>query len=54
MQSLKEKLNIKCVQHFNLVLQNMKSHIPGHMTLLQEHETLAEVRLKEWDVFVIL
>ncbi|XP_022327026.2 uncharacterized protein LOC111126576 isoform X7 [Crassostrea virginica] len=42
-QSLKEKLNIKCVQHFNLVLQNMKSHIPGHMTLLQEHETLAEI-----------
>ncbi|XP_048772216.2 uncharacterized protein LOC125678112 isoform X7 [Ostrea edulis] len=42
-QSLKEKLNIKCVPHFNLVLQNMKFHIPGHMTLLQEHETLAEI-----------
>lgn len=42
-QSLKEKLNIKRVQHFNLVLQNMKSHGPCQMTLLQEHETLAEV-----------
>lgn len=42
-QSLKEKLNIKRVQHFNLVLQNMKSHGPSQMTLLQEHETLAEV-----------
>ncbi|XP_062569111.1 uncharacterized protein LOC134231205 isoform X2 [Saccostrea cucullata] len=45
-QSLKEKLNIKCVQHFNLVLQNMKSHSPGHMTLLQEQDTLAEIAAK--------
>lgn len=41
--SLQEKLNLKCVQHFNLVLHNMKSHMPGRMTLLQEHETVAEV-----------
>ncbi|XP_061164682.1 uncharacterized protein LOC133173697 isoform X4 [Saccostrea echinata] len=45
-QSLKEKLNIKCVQHFNLVLQNMKSHSPSHMTLLQEQDTLAEIAAK--------
>ena len=42
--SLQEKLNLKCVQHFNLVLHNVKSHMPGRMTLLQEHETVAEVR----------
>ena len=41
--SLQEKLNLKCVQHFNLVLHNMKSHMPGRMTLLQEHETVSEV-----------
>ena len=41
--SLQEKLNLKCVQHFNLVLHNVKSHMPGRMTLLQEHETVAEV-----------
>ncbi|KAK3099480.1 hypothetical protein FSP39_005085, partial [Pinctada imbricata] len=42
-QSLVEKLNIHCVKHFNLVLQNTKSSQPGRMTLLQEQETLAEI-----------
>ncbi|XP_060597612.1 serine-rich adhesin for platelets-like isoform X4 [Ruditapes philippinarum] len=41
--SLQEKLNIKCIQHFNLVLHNMKSHMPGRMTLLQDHETVSEI-----------
>ncbi|XP_021346242.1 uncharacterized protein LOC110445782 isoform X4 [Mizuhopecten yessoensis] len=41
--SLQEKLGIKSVKYFNLVLQNMKSHIPGRLTLLQDHETLAEI-----------
>ncbi|XP_053399277.1 uncharacterized protein LOC123557003 isoform X4 [Mercenaria mercenaria] len=41
--SLQEKLNIKCIHHFNLVLHNMKSHMPGHMTLLQDHETVSEI-----------
>ena len=43
--SLQEKLNIRCVHHFNLVLQNMKNNTgtAAKMTLLQEHETLAEV-----------
>lgn len=41
--SLQEKLNLKCVQHFSLVLHNMKSHVTGRMTLLQEHETIAEI-----------
>ena len=45
--SLQEKLNIRCVHHFNLVLQNMKNNTgtAAKMTLLQEHETLAEVRV---------
>ncbi|KAL4230083.1 Frmpd3p [Mactra antiquata] len=41
--SLQEKLNIKCIHHFNLVLHNMKSHMPGRMTLLQDHETVSEI-----------
>ncbi|XP_060073323.1 uncharacterized protein LOC132553128 [Ylistrum balloti] len=41
--SLQEKLGIKSVKYFNLVLQNMKSHIPGRLTILQDHETLAEI-----------
>lgn len=41
--SLQEKLSIKKIQHFNLVLLNTKSHMPNRVTLLQEHETLAEV-----------
>ncbi|GFS04009.1 FERM and PDZ domain-containing protein 4 [Elysia marginata] len=44
--SLQEKLNISCSQHFCLMLQNMKSNIPGKMTLLQEQETLAELAAK--------
>ncbi|XP_041357056.1 uncharacterized protein LOC121374154 isoform X2 [Gigantopelta aegis] len=43
MDSLKEKLNLKCIQHFNVVLQNMKNNTAGKMTLLEEHETLAEI-----------
>jgi len=43
--SLQEKLNIKDIHHFNLVLHNMKSHMPGRMMLLQEHETVAEVTM---------
>ncbi|XP_071086775.1 uncharacterized protein [Haliotis cracherodii] len=43
MQSLQEKLNIQCIHHFNVVLQNMKNNTAGKMTLLQEHETLAEI-----------
>jgi hypothetical protein len=42
--SLQEKLSIKKIQHFNLVLLNVKSHMPNRVILLQEHETLAEVR----------
>ncbi|XP_052796628.1 uncharacterized protein LOC128229029 isoform X3 [Mya arenaria] len=41
--SLQEKLNIKDIHHFSLVLHNMKSHMPARMTLLQEHETVAEI-----------
>ncbi|CAG5136864.1 unnamed protein product, partial [Candidula unifasciata] len=41
--SLQEKLNITCTHHFSLVLQNMKSNVPGKMTLLQDHENLAEL-----------
>ncbi|XP_069130400.1 uncharacterized protein [Argopecten irradians] len=41
--SLQEKLGIKSVKYFNLVLQNMKSHIPGRLTILQDHETLADI-----------
>ncbi|XP_071126713.1 uro-adherence factor A-like isoform X3 [Mytilus edulis] len=44
--SLQEKLSIKKVQHFNLVLLNIKSHMPNRVTLLQEHETLAEIASK--------
>ncbi|XP_059147395.1 uncharacterized protein LOC131935096 isoform X2 [Physella acuta] len=41
--SLLEKLNISCRQHFCLMLQNMKSNVPGHVTLLEEHETLVDL-----------
>ncbi|XP_052077142.1 uncharacterized protein LOC127715157 isoform X6 [Mytilus californianus] len=44
--SLQEKLSIKKIQHFNLVLLNIKSHMPNRVTLLQEHETLAEIASK--------
>ena len=43
LNSLQEKLNISCVENFSLVLQNMKSSSHGKMSLLQEHESLAEV-----------
>ena len=43
MDSLKEKLNLRCIQHFNVVLQNMKNNTAGKMTLLEAHETLADV-----------
>ncbi|XP_052276810.1 uncharacterized protein LOC127876023 isoform X3 [Dreissena polymorpha] len=41
--SIQEKLSIKDVVHFNLVLHNMKSLMPGRMTLLQDHETVSEI-----------
>ncbi|KAH9519888.1 FERM and PDZ domain-containing protein 4 [Bulinus truncatus] len=41
--SLQEKLNISSTHHFCLMLQNMKNNVPGHMTLLDEHETLADI-----------
>ena len=44
LNSLQEKLNIGCVENFSLVLQNMKSSSHGKMSLLQEHESLAEVK----------
>nr|KAG5701798.1 hypothetical protein BaRGS_000788 [Batillaria attramentaria] len=42
--SLQEKLNIRCVHHFSLVLQNMKNNTgtAAKMTLLQDQETLAD------------
>ena len=43
LNSLQEKLSIMAIDHFALVLQNMKSPSHGKMTLLQEHESLAEV-----------
>ena len=44
LNSLQEKLNISCVENFSLVLQNMKSSCHGKMSLLQENESLAEVK----------
>ena len=44
LDSLQEKLNITCIEHFTLVLQNMKSPTQYKMNLLHEHESLAEVR----------
>ncbi|KAK7489874.1 hypothetical protein BaRGS_00018896, partial [Batillaria attramentaria] len=43
--SLQEKLNIRCVHHFSLVLQNMKNNTgtAAKMTLLQDQETLADI-----------
>ena len=48
MNSLQEKLNIKDVHHFSLVLHNLKSHMPARMMLLQEQESIAEVR--QWAI----
>ncbi|KAK7097654.1 hypothetical protein V1264_004600 [Littorina saxatilis] len=47
--SLQEKLNIRCANHFNLVLQNMKNNTgtAAKMTLLQDHETLAEIAARQ-------
>ena len=42
--SLQEKLNLRCMEHFSLALQNMKSAHNGRLTLLQDQESLAEVR----------
>ncbi|GAB1600222.1 uncharacterized protein LOC106876727 isoform X2 [Argonauta hians] len=41
--SLHEKLNIKSIHHFALVLFNMRSPIPGKLSILRENETMAEV-----------
>ncbi|KAL8614814.1 hypothetical protein ACOMHN_055840 [Nucella lapillus] len=47
--SLQEKLNLSCVHHFSLVLQNMKNNsgTAAKMTLLQHHETLAEIAARQ-------
>ncbi|XP_076446709.1 uncharacterized protein LOC143284028 isoform X2 [Babylonia areolata] len=49
MVSLQEKLNLTCVHHFSLVLQNMKNNsgTAAKMTLLQHHETLAEIAARQ-------
>lgn len=43
MNALQEKLNITCVEHFALVLLNMKSPCQKTYSLLQETDSLAEV-----------
>ncbi|XP_064608922.1 uncharacterized protein LOC135473057 isoform X2 [Liolophura sinensis] len=43
LDSMQEKLNIKRIEHFALVLQNTKSSSHGKLSILQEQETLAEI-----------
>ncbi|XP_064636403.1 uncharacterized protein LOC135493223 isoform X2 [Lineus longissimus] len=41
--SLQEKLSIVCIEHFALVLQDMRSPSHGKMNILKEDETLSEI-----------
>ena len=43
LNALQEKLGIRMMEHFALVLQNMKGVSQGKMSLIHEHESLAEV-----------
>ena len=43
--SLQEKLAISCMEHFALVLQDMKNPAPGNILLLHQDDSLAEVRM---------
>ncbi|CAE1296643.1 FERM and PDZ domain-containing protein 4,FERM and PDZ domain-containing protein 1 [Acanthosepion pharaonis] len=46
LNSLQEKLSIRSIQHFALVLYNMRSPIPGKLAILREDETIAEIAAK--------
>ena len=48
LNSLQEKLGIKCIEHFALVLQNTKASSHSKLSVLQERELLSQVSSGEF------